>query len=125
MSSLVSVFVAEGNVEVYLSKLLSTFNQEEREALLRLLADEQTRMGPSPEHVENGQRRVVEGRQRIEKQREVVGNLTGQPPSERQALLEQAVFMLETLERTQSLLEQHLKRLECSFPVATARGMHE
>src|SRR5262245_51148942 len=99
MGSAASVFVAEGNVEVYLSKLHNTFDVEERETLLRLLADEQIQMSSNREHVENGHRRVVDGRQRIAAQLEVLDALNGQSTLESKAFLERALFMLETLER--------------------------
>lgn len=94
-----NVFVAEGNVEIYLSKLHETFNPVERDSLLRLLVKEEAAMGIGREHVENGERRVVDGHQRLEKQRAIAAGLPSEHPH---------TLLLETLERTQALLEQHL-----------------
>ena len=95
------VFVAEGNVEIYLSRLHATWRPEVRDALLRLVCDEEARMGHSREHLENGERRVIEGKERLRKQRELI---VAQP-------CRQGAFVLETLEKTQLLLEQHLGEL--------------
>ena len=96
------VFVAESNVEIYLSKLHGTLNPSERDNLLRLLAQEEASMGTSREHVEHGERRVIDGRQRLEKQRIVAVGLSGEHPD---------ALLLGTLEKTQELLEQHLSFL--------------
>ena len=96
------VFVTEGNVEIYLSRLHRTWNACDRDMLLRLLCQEEARMGFSREHLENGEKRVLEGRERLRKQRELVAQLGSQ---------DQAALLLETLEKTQMLLEQHLSRL--------------
>jgi len=65
-----SVFLTEGNVEIYLSRLHTTWDPEERDKLLRLLV--QAQMGASREHLENGERRVNEGRDRVITQRRPV-----------------------------------------------------
>jgi hypothetical protein len=70
------VFAAEGNVEIYLSKLYGTLHPSERDNLLRLLANEEASMGTSREHVENGERRMIDGRQRLKKQRIVAMGLS-------------------------------------------------
>ena len=99
-------FVTEGNVEIYLSRLHSTWNACDRDMLLRLLCEEMARMGFNHGHLENGERRVLEGRERLEKHRELVAQLGSQDPAAGQASL-----FLETLENTQMMLEQHLSRL--------------
>ena len=104
------VFVAEGNVEIYLSKLQRAWSAEERDALLRLLIAEEDQMGRSREHLLNGQRRVWEGRARVRKQQELVARL----PTERQAASREALI-LQTLEATQTLLEAHLTSLRIRF----------
>jgi hypothetical protein len=45
MSTQMNVFLTEGNVEIYLSKLHLTWKPEERDKLLRLLAREEQQMG--------------------------------------------------------------------------------
>jgi hypothetical protein len=107
MTSPMNVFLTEGNVEIYLSRLHTTWSTEERDRLLRLLVQEESRMGSSREHVENGERRVSDGRDRIVKQRRLVADI---PPPERPAA--PAALLLETLEKTQALLEEHLKALQ-------------
>jgi len=101
MTSL-NVFVTESNVELYLSKLYTTINPAERDNLLRLLANEVAAMGYSREHVENGERRMAECRQRLERQRLIVSGLPSEHPD---------ALLLETLERTQVLLVQQLESL--------------
>ena len=100
------VFVTEGNVDIYLSKLHTTWNVRERDTLLRLVCQEEARMGLSREHLENGERRVAEGWERLRRQRELVARLRLEEQAERQEAL-----LLQTLERTQMLLEQHLTHL--------------
>lgn len=100
------VFVTEGNVDIYLSRLYLTWDPVERDNLLRLVATEESRMGRSREHLENGERRVAQGRERLDMQREMVARLA---LPDRDAST--AVRLLETLERTQALLEQHLQAL--------------
>jgi hypothetical protein len=102
-----NVFLTEGNVEIYLSRLHATWNAEERDKLLRLLLQEEAHMGASREHLENGERRVSEGRDRIAKQRQAVAGL---PVEERTG--NSAVLILETMEATQALLEEHLVMLQ-------------
>src|SRR5262245_43481327 len=105
MTTPMNVFVAEGNVEVYLSRLRRTPNAEKRDNLLRLIREEESRMGQSREHFENGQRRVIEGRQRIKKHRRLIARAATMRHAEN------AAFALETLERTQALLEEWLDAL--------------
>ncbi len=107
MTSPMSVFLTEGNVEIYLSRLHTTWSLEERDRLLRLLVQEESRMGTSREHLENGERRVSDGRDRIIRQRRLVADI---PPPERAAA--PASLLLETLEKTQALLEEHLVMLQ-------------
>jgi hypothetical protein len=101
-----NVFVTEGNVEIYLSKFHTTWNVQERDMLLRLVRQEEDRMGLSREHLENGERRVAEGRERLRRQRELVTELRLQEQAGRREAL-----ILQTLEKTQLLLEQHLRQL--------------
>lgn len=101
------VFIAEGNLEIYLSHLHASWNPEQRESLLRLLAEQLGQMAFAREHLENAQRRVTDGRDRVSRQRQLVATLE---PDARQAAV--AAFMLQTLEQTQTLLERHLRRLQ-------------
>jgi hypothetical protein len=101
-----NVFVTEGNVEIYLSKLHTTWNVQERDMLLRLVGQEMARMGLSREHLENGERRVAQGKERVRRQRALVAELHLQEQAERREVL-----ILQTLEKTQMLLEQHLRQL--------------
>ena len=110
MSMPLNVFVAEGNVEIYLAKLYKTWNPEERDVLLRLLAIEESQMGVAREHKENGERRVAEGSRRVQQQREVVAAL---PPGTSVPNL--AIHLLETFEQTQELLEAHLQTITARF----------
>ena len=107
MSTPRNLFVTEGNVEIYLSRLYVTWDAHERATLLRLVAEEETRMGESQEHVQNGERRVIDGRERIQRQRQIVDQVAADQRSS-----SRAVMLLETLERTQELLEWHLQRLQ-------------
>ncbi|MGD9880980.1 MAG: hypothetical protein AB7I59_27200 [Geminicoccaceae bacterium] len=100
------VFVTEGNVDIFLLKLHKTLDPIERDKLLRLVATEEAKMGRSREHVENGQIRVTDGRERLERQRILVAGLSLE---ERSA--HPAAFLLETLEKTQNLLQEHLRLL--------------
>jgi hypothetical protein len=106
MSTPQNVFVTESNIDIYLSKLHQTHDPTERDVLVRLILEEQSRMGLSREHVENGERRVVEGRRRVEQQRLLVSEV---PPPNRAD--HPAVGLLELMEKTQRLLEEHLKVL--------------
>ncbi|MFZ5783743.1 MAG: hypothetical protein ACOY4R_26390 [Pseudomonadota bacterium] len=101
------VFVTEGNVEIYLSRLYATWSAEERQKLLSLVIAEEAKMGLSREHLENGQRRVADGRERVARQRALVAAL----PQAKQAG-SQAALLLRTLEELQALLEQHLEVLQ-------------
>jgi hypothetical protein len=71
-------FVTEGNVEIFLSRLHTTWNACDRDMLLRLLCQEQARMGFSRGHLKNGETRVLESRERLRKQREIVAQLGSQ-----------------------------------------------
>ena len=106
MSSSLNVFVTERNVEIFLSKLHHSFDGAKRDAFLRLLVAEESRMGAARQHVENGERRVIDGRQRLERQRIATCDI---PPHKRDGHPD--VFLLETLETTQRLLEQHLRTM--------------
>jgi hypothetical protein len=106
MSTSMNVFLTEGNADIYLSKLHLTWKPEERDSLLRLLAREENQMGTSREHLDHAERRILDGRHRIARQRDVVACLTG--PG--QAGTTDAL-LLETLLQTQALLEQHLEIL--------------
>lgn len=107
VTSPMSVFLTEGNVEIYLSRLHAAWSPEEREKLLRLLVREESQIGSSREHLENGERRVNEGRDRVDKQRRLVADI---PLPERSG--NPAALLLETLEQTQALLEKHLMTLQ-------------
>jgi hypothetical protein len=91
-----NVFATESNVEIYLSKLHTTWSAEERDNLIRLVAQKEARMANRREHNDNGERRVEDGRGRIERQRELVAGV----PAERRETSREAL-LLETLERTQ------------------------
>ncbi len=54
MNSPLDAYITEGNVELYLSKVYQSLSGEERDLLLRLVADEEGRMGNSREHRDNG-----------------------------------------------------------------------
>jgi hypothetical protein len=101
-----NVFLTESNVEIYLSRLHTTWNAEDRDKLLRLLVREESQMGFSREHLENGERRTMEGRDRVTRQRELVANI---PPNQRDG--NPHALLLVTLEQTQALLESHVAAL--------------
>ena len=105
-----NVFVTEGNVEIYLSKLHTTQDAVERDHLLRLVVEEEARMGLSREHLENGERRVADGRRRIESQRQLVTELSSLNVADGSARR-----VLDTLEKTQALLEAHVHELRIRF----------
>jgi hypothetical protein len=106
MDSKLDVFMTEGNVEIYLSKLSDTLDPAVRDTILRLLVNEEEKMGRAREHVENGERRVIEGRRRLEQQRIIVARLAADERTDHPA-----VVLLDTFERTQALLEKHLRFL--------------
>ncbi len=99
MSTPMNDFLTEGNVEIYLSRLHNAWDVGARDVLLRLLVEEDGRMGQSRVHFENGER-----------QREIVQSLE---PDHEDASRE--ALVLETLEKTQSLLEGHLELLRERF----------
>jgi hypothetical protein len=101
-----NAFVTEGNAEIYLSRLYRAVGAVERDNLLRLLVKEQANMGFSRVHLENGERRVIHGRKRLDRQRMIVAGL---PSGNRE--IHRSALLLETLERTQELLEGHLRLL--------------
>lgn len=101
-----NIFVTEGNAEIYLSKLRATFSSGMRDELLRLLSNEQSQMTSTLTHLQNGGRRVAEGLSRIQRQREELARLADQGGP-----TDAATFLLETLEKTQLLLEIHCERL--------------
>jgi DNA-binding response OmpR family regulator len=100
----------EQNVDLYLSRVHETWDAEQRDGLLRRLAEMETRMGQSRLHFENDERRVIDGRERVNMQRERVAALAAmQHPRDRE------LSLLNTLERTQALLEAHLESLRERF----------
>ena len=105
MSNPVDVFVTESNVEMYLSRTYECLDAAQRDVLLRLLVEEEDRMGRSREHMENGQRRVEDGRDRVKRQRELLASVQ---PNENRL---QAEFMLETFEHMLLLMERHQRLL--------------
>lgn len=105
MNTSVNTFVTESNVEMYLSKAYQCLDAAERDLLLRLVVEEEGRMGNSREHMENGQRRLEDCKERVKRQRELVGAL--QPKENRP----HAEFMLETFEHTLVLMERHQRFL--------------
>jgi hypothetical protein len=108
-----NAFVTEGNVEIYLSRLHTTLNRIDRDNLLRLLAAEQAKMGGRREHLENGERRVADGLVRLQNQRDLVARDShGGRPDDHGRIL------LETLEMTQVLLEEHMVFLRQRFEQA-------
>jgi hypothetical protein len=106
MNSPMNVFVTEGNVEIYLSKAYTSGNAVERDRLLRLLRDEEDRMGAAREHLQNGERRIDDCEQRLAQQRVVVCTLRQQQQDAGQAEL-----LLETFERMLLLLRGHQRVL--------------
>ena len=62
-------------------------------------------MGNSREHMENGQRRLKDCKERVKRQRELVGSL--QPKESRP----HAEFTLEAFEHTLILMERHQRLL--------------
>lgn len=110
MDDATNVFVIESNVDIYLSKAFVSHDLQERDTLLRLLVEEESRMGSRREHLENGRRRMDECGLRVKRQREIVGSFNA---GERDAL--QAQFVLETMERTLTLVQDRLQDLERRF----------
>jgi len=106
MNTPTNVFVTENNVEMYLSKAYKSLDRDQRDLLLRLVSEEEARMGHSREHVESAARRLEDSRERVQRQRDVVAGLPAQDPNRAR---EQ--FLLETLEKTLLLMEQHQRIL--------------
>lgn len=105
MNTAVNAFVTESNVALYLSKAYTCLDARQRDTLLRLLVEDEGRMGSSREHMENGERRLEECKERMKRHRELMGSL---PSNESRA---QAEFMLETFERALVLMERHQRLL--------------
>jgi hypothetical protein len=110
MNNPTNVFVTESNVEMYLSRAYECLDGNQRDLLLRLVMEEETRMGKMREHMEHAQRRLDDCRERVRRQREVVLALPYQDPNRAK---EQ--FLLETFEKTLLLLEEHQRVLGESF----------
>ncbi|MBS0526937.1 MAG: hypothetical protein JSS04_25135 [Proteobacteria bacterium] len=96
---------SETNVEVYLSRAYACLDANQRDVLLRGLVEEERRMGSSREHMENGARRVEDCKERVKRQRELLGSLK---PHENRL---RAEFMLDTFEQTLVLMERHQRLL--------------
>ena len=110
MSTAMNVFLTEGNIEIYLTRLYTTWEIQDRDVLIRLLVAELNQMGESREHFENGERRVADGAQRILRLRKLLEECRADGrPTDRQA------FELQTFERTQALLEAHVEKLRHRF----------
>ena len=99
-------FITEGNVEIYLSGAYETFDPERRETLLRLLADEEAKMGRRREHLEQNGRRLADCADRVRRQRELVSELQSQQQNSARA-----EFILQTFERCLALMLEHDRRL--------------
>lgn len=106
MNDSMNVFVTESNVDQYLSKAYSALDREERDVLLRLMVEEQGRMGGRLEHVENAKRRLDDCRERVRQQRGVVDALDHQHPNR---LREE--FLLDTFEKALAVLREHQQSL--------------
>lgn len=91
---------------MYLSKAYECLDGKQRDILLRLLVEEEARMGTGREHIENGHRRLNDCRDRVRRQREVVAAvvLDGVDRSQEE-------FLLQTFERTLLLIEDHQRLL--------------
>ena len=113
MNDHTNVFITESNVDLVLSKGYEAMEPRQRDTLLRLVIEEEARMGSRREHVENGQRRLDDCSQRVRNQRELVSALRRQERD-----VGEAEFILETFERTLKILEDHQKRLVKRFHVA-------
>lgn len=111
-------FVTEHNVDIFVAKLQTTADPQERDNLLRLLSAEQSRMTLAIDHLEDAQRRVDEGRERICRQREERDRLEQAGLS-----TDGAASLLETLQRTQVLLEAHCQRLRADFGPRSSEGL--
>ena len=110
MTTAMNVFLREGNVEIYLTRLHGTWQVQDRDVLLRLLVSELDQMGESKQHLENGQRRVADGARRLRRLRELrEERRAGGGSTDRQD------FELQTSEKTQALLEAHVVRLRRRF----------
>jgi hypothetical protein len=105
MNNPVNVFVTESNVDIYLSKAYASMDGNQRDLLLRLVAEEESRMGASHDHMENGERRIEDCKDRVKRQRDLVNSLQ---PNENRV---RAEFLLATYERTLVLMEGHQRLL--------------
>ena len=100
------VFVTEGNVEIYLSGAYETLDPERRDALLRLVVEEESRMARQRKHLERNKERLADCEIRVPRQRALVSELQG-----RQVNSVQAEFVLQTFERCLALMRDHHTRL--------------
>jgi hypothetical protein len=106
MNDRMNVFITESNVEIFLAKAYNSMDANERAMLLRLVADEHGRMGGRGEHLENGQRRLNDCRERLRRQREAISASDPRAPE-----LTSEKFRLETLEKVLLMLEEHQRIL--------------
>lgn len=107
MNDSMNVFVTESNVDLYLSKAYGALDREERDLLLRLVVEEQSRMGGRLEHVENAKQRLDDCRERIRHQRGVVDALDHQHPNRARE-----EFLLDTFEKALAVLREHQHTLD-------------
>ena len=100
------IFVAEGNVELYLSGAYKTLDPEKRDTLLRLVAEQESKMARRREHLQHNGERLAACEDRVRRQRELVSDLQ----TRRQSSM-QAEFVLETFERCLVLIRDHHARM--------------
>ncbi len=98
-------FISEGNVEIYLSGLYKSWDADERDALLRLVIQEESRMGERLEHVREAERRILDCQQRVQRQRVLVDG------REDAADMSRALFLLDIFEKILEALQEHHRHL--------------
>lgn len=108
--STVNYFVIESNISLYLDRLNRDLDQQTRDTVLKLLLDEEAKVGRAREHLERAEQRILEGRERLIRQRARIAEFPIGHPS-----LDGEEMLVDTLERTQALLEAHCERLRQAF----------
>lgn len=99
-------FVVDRNVTLFLDKLSAGDDPSLHSTLLKLLVDEESKLGRSREQLDKAEEHVRNGKARIAGQRALIA---GQALEGR--ALEQSQALLRTLEATQELLERHYTRM--------------
>jgi hypothetical protein len=105
-----NVFVTESNVDRYLAQVRECSDLNQRDVLLRLVVEEEARMGHRREHMDNNQRRLTECKDRLARQHGVLSHMGPDHPARANA-----EHLLETLKQIIQIVESHQRLLQARF----------